>query len=381
MKKIDYRSDTVTKPTAAMREAMAGAPVGDDVYGEDPTINALQAEAAEMLGFEAALFAASGTQTNLIGLMSQCQRGDEAVVGQQWHTYRFEGGGLAVVGSIHSQVIENQPDGTLALDSIRAAVKPDDPHFARTRLIALENTTAGKVLPMDYLTEVSGFARSAGLRMHLDGARLFNAATALATRELNANEQAGGKEIGADRGIRANHAAIVRQAREICRHFDTVSVCLSKGLGAPVGSLLLGSRITIDRAQRVRKMLGGGMRQAGILAAAGRYALANNLVRLADDHINAQRLASGLIRIARQPGRLQGRLTIHVPQTNIFFVDLAPEIAAPFEQVLTDLGVAVTGSRYMGGQRQRWVTHLDVDASDIESTLIRIADWSTAAEP
>ena len=248
----DFRSDTVTQPTPAMREAMFQAPLGDDVFADDPSVNALQDHAAELLGFEAALFAPSGTQTNLIALWGHCQRGDEAIVGQSWHTYRWEAGGMAVLGSIQPQPVETQPDGTLRVADIAAAIKPDDPHFARTRLVVLENTTGGQVLPPAYIAEVAQLARSRGLAMHLDGARMFNAATANAAR---------------------NGTDVYAEARALCSHFDSASLCLSKGLGAPVGSLVLGSRDFIRQARRTRKILGGGMRQAGVLAAAGHYAL------------------------------------------------------------------------------------------------------------
>ena len=236
----DFRSDTVTQPTPAMREAMFKAPLGDDVFADDPSVNALQDHAAELLGFEAALFAPSGTQTNLIALWGHCQRGDEAIVGQSWHTYRWEAGGMAVLGSIQPQPVETQQDGTLRLADIAAAIKPDDPHFARTRLVVLENTTGGQVLPPAYIAEVAQLARSRGLAMHLDGARMFNAATANAAR---------------------NGTDVYDEARALCSHFDSASLCLSKGLGAPVGSLVLGSRDFIRQARRTRKILGGGMRQ------------------------------------------------------------------------------------------------------------------------
>ena len=224
----DFRSDTVTQPTATMRQTMLAAPLGDDVFGDDPSVNALQDHAAQLLGFEAALFAPTGTQTNLIALMGHCQRGDEAIVGQSWHTYRWEAGGMAVLGSIQPQPVETQPGGTLRLADIAAAIKPDDPHFARTRLVVLENTTGGQVLPTPYIAEVAALARARGLAMHLDGARLFNAATANA---------------------QANASDVYDEARAICAHFDTVSLCLSKGLGAPVGSLLLGSHGFIRQAR------------------------------------------------------------------------------------------------------------------------------------
>jgi threonine aldolase len=391
---IDFRSDTVTRPTPAMLEAMQRAELGDDVFGDDPTVNRLQERAAEMLGFEAALYAPSGTQTNLVALMSQCQRGDEAIVGQMWHTYRWEGGGMAVLGSIQPQPVEHQPDGTLRLQDIEAAIKPDDPHFARTRLIALENTTGGKVLPLDYLQQVARLARGRGLALHLDGARLFNAAVEIAKQGRRAGENfttdSGiasanfqGSEAAPDRGSEAgpgaasapSHAAIVDAARAVCAGFDTASVCLSKGLGAPVGSLVLGSAETIAKGKRVRKMLGGAMRQAGVIAAAGLHALEHHLERLADDHANAHRLAQGLREIAARPGPLQSRLQVTEPDTNILFVDLDPSVGDDFQQYLQRSGIAVTGGSYHGGLRQRWVTHLDVGAADVEQALEIVAAY------
>ena len=369
---IDFRSDTVTRPTPAMREAMHRAPLGDDVFGDDPTVNALQQRAAGMLGFEAALFAPSGTQTNLIALMSQCQRGDEAIVGQMWHTYRWEGGGMAVLGSIQPQPIENQPDGTLRIADIAAAVKPDDPHFARSRLIGLENTTGGKVLPPAYLGEVAVLARSRGLVMHLDGARLFNAAVETAATQ--------NRPSTIDRTVSADlpgpsHDQIIAAARLICSHFDTVSVCLSKGLGAPVGSLILGSAETIARARRIRKMLGGGMRQAGVIAAAGLHALDHHLERLWQDHRNAGRLAEGLKSIAAADGPLHGKLAVAPPQTNMFFADIEAGVAERFQRYLSSQDIELTAGHYHGGLRQRWVTHLDVDADAVERALEIIANY------
>lgn len=382
---IDFRSDTVTRPTAAMRDAMHAAELGDDVFGDDPTVNRLQQRAADMLGFEAGLFAPSGTQTNLIALMSQCQRGDEAVVGQMWHTYRWEGGGMAVLGSIQPQPVENQPDGTLRIEDIAAAIKPDDPHFARTRLIGLENTTGGKVLPLDYLADVAALARSRQLVMHLDGARLFNAAVEVARTsgeptEASAdfeavrparcdNGQSAPSAPGAGGRGRPAHQDIVAAARRICAHFDTVSVCLSKGLGAPVGSLVLGSARTITRGRRIRKMLGGGMRQAGVIAAAGLHGLEHHLERLADDHDNARLLAQGLGEAAEATDALRGKLKVHLPDTNILFVDVDPSVGDAFQAYLHRSGVAVTGGSYHGGLRQRWVTHLDVGSDSVEQAL------------
>lgn len=327
MNTIDLRSDTVTRPTPAMREAMMAAPLGDDVFGDDPTVNALQERIASMLGFEAALFVPSGTQSNLVALMSHCQRGDEYIVGQMAHTYRWEAGGAAVLGSIQPQPIAHQPDGTLSLSDIEAAIKPDDPHFARSRLLCLENTLGGKVMPLGYLEAATALARRKGLTSHLDGARLFNAAVAS--------------------GV---------QAREIARHFDSVSVCFSKGLGAPVGSALCGSKELIARARRWRKMAGGAMRQAGLLAAAALYALDRHVDRLAEDHVNARRLAEGLQGL---PG-----VTVEAPETNMVFVDLAPEKAQGAVERLKQRGLLCTGL-----YRMRLVTHLDVSADDTERAV------------
>lgn len=327
MKPIDLRSDTVTKPTPAMWDAMRAAPLGDDVFGDDPTVNALQERIADELGFEMALFMPTGTQSNLCGLMSHCERGDEYIVGQMAHTYRWEGGGAAVLGSIQPQPIPNQADGTLALADIEAAIKPDDPHFAKTRLLALENTWGGMVLPLPYVEAATALARRRGLATHLDGARLYNAAVAL--------------------GV---------PAREIARHFDSVSVCFSKGLGTPAGSALCGSKDLIARARRWRKMAGGAMRQSGVLAAAALHALDHHVARLADDHANARRLADGL-------QGLRG-VSVAAPQTNIVFVDLAPDKPADIVARLAARGVLVTGL-----YRLRLVTHLDVSREDIERAL------------
>jgi threonine aldolase len=327
MKPIDLRSDTVTRPTAAMWDAMRAAALGDDVFGDDPTVNALQARIAADLGFEAALFMPTGTQSNLCGLMSHCQRGDEYIVGQMAHTYRWEGGGAAVLGSIQPQPLPNQPDGSLALADIEAAIKPDDAHFARTRLLTLENTWGGQVLPPAYVEAATALARSRGLATHLDGARLYNAAVAS--------------------GV---------PAREIARLFDSVSVCFSKGLGTPAGSALCGRREFIARAHRWRKMAGGAMRQAGVLAAAALYALDHHVERLAEDHANARRLAEGLNGL---PG-----VGVTPPQTNIVFVDLAAEKAAGVVERLRQRGVLATGL-----YRLRLVTHLDVSADDVDRTI------------
>ena len=333
MKPVDLRSDTVTKPTPAMRAAMAAAEVGDDVFGDDPTVNTLQERIAAMLGKEAALFMPTGTQSNLCALMAHCGRGDEYIVGQNAHTYRYEGGGAAVLGSIQPQPLNNQPDGSIALADIEAAIKPDDAHFARTRLLALENTIGGQVLPMRYLDDAAALARRHGLAIHLDGARLFNAAVAVA---------AGGDARAA--------------ARAIADRFDSVSVCFSKGLGTPLGSALVGSQDLIARAHRHRKMLGGGMRQVGVVAAAALHALDHHIDRLADDHAHARRLAEGLQGL---PG-----VTVHMPQTNIVFVDLAPEKAPGAVDRLKAAGVLCTGL-----YRLRLVTHLDLTTDDIDHAV------------
>ena len=337
---VDLRSDTVTRPTPAMLAAMMAAPVGDDVFEDDPSVNALQARIAAMLGKEAALFMASGTQSNLCGLMAHCGRGDEYIVGQNAHTYRYEGGGAAVLGSIQPQPLAQQPDGTLALADIEAAIKPDDPHFARTRLLALENTIGGKVLPPAYIEAATALARSRGLNTHLDGARLFNAAVA-----------AGGDPRAA--------------ARAIARHFDSVSVCFSKGLGAPVGSALVGSAEVIARARRHRKMLGGGMRQVGSLAAAASHALDQHIDRLADDHALARRLADGLSGI--------GALQVVPPQTNIVFATVQGGRGAALLQHLKARGVLATGLIGL-----RFVTHLDVDAAGIAHAIAATREFFSA---
>ncbi|MFY8116335.1 MAG: low-specificity L-threonine aldolase [Roseateles sp.] len=342
MSLVDLRSDTVTQPTAAMREAMLAAPLGDDVFGDDPSVNALQAELAALLGFEAALFMPTGTQSNLCALMSHCQRGEEYIVGQYAHTYRWEGGGAAVLGSIQPQPIAHAPDGSLPLDEVEAQIKPDDAHFARTKLLTLENTIGGKVLTMDYLAAASALAQRKELARHLDGARLFNAAVAIDAAEPYA------------------------AARRICSHFDSVSVCFSKGLGAPVGSVLCGSREFIQRAHRWRKMSGGGLRQAGLLAAAAQHALQHHVHRLADDHALARRLTEGLQGL---PG-----LTVEAPQTNIVFADVAPERAAGLIAHLKARGVLATGL-----YRLRFVTHLDVDAAGVERAIAAVRDYFIGA--
>ncbi len=326
MRKIDLRSDTVTQPSPAMREAMARAEVGDDVFGDDPTVNRLQEICAERFGMEAGLYFPTGTQSNLAALMAHCRRGEEVIVGQDAHTYSHEAGGMAVLGSIQPQPLDNRPDGTLDLAQVEAAIKPDDAHFAITRLVALENTIGGKVLARGYLAEAIALARRRGLNTHLDGARIFNAAVKLGM-----------------------------PVKALCEGFDTVSVCLSKGLGAPAGTVLVGHRDLVARARRIRKMLGGGMRQVGIVAAAGLYALEHNVERLAQDHANAERLARGL-------GALG--LAVEPVQTNMVFVSIPAAQVGAFRQHLERQGIAA-----LVGPRTRLVTHLDVDAAAMDRTV------------
>ena len=332
MSVIDLRSDTVTQPTPGMREAMANAPMGDDVYGEDPSVNKLESELALRLGFARGLFVPTGTMSNLLALMAHCERGDEYIVGQQAHTYKYEGGGAAVLGSIQPQPLEVQADGSLDLKQVAAAIKPDDFHFARTRLLALENTMQGKVLPTEYLAAAGRLTREHGLALHLDGARLYNAAV----------------KLGVDAG-------------DITRHFDSVSVCLSKGLGAPVGSVLCGTAELVSRARRLRKMVGGGMRQAGQLAAAGLYALDHQVARLADDHANAQLLAEGL--------RAAG-YDVEPVQTNMVYVQV-DERAEALKAYAAEQGI-----RLSAAPRLRMVTHMDVSRSQVEQVIAVFAEFS-----
>ncbi|WP_460045216.1 low-specificity L-threonine aldolase [Pseudomonas sp. S2_H01] len=330
---IDLRSDTVTQPTAGMRDAMACAPLGDDVYGEDPTVNTLESWLAERLGFAAALFVPTGTMSNLLGLMAHCERGDEYIVGQQAHTYKYEGGGAAVLGSIQPQPLDNQADGSLDLNQVVAAIKADDFHFARTRLLALENTMQGKVLSLDYLAAARKLTRDKGLALHLDGARLYNAAV----------------KLGVD-------------AREITQHFDSVSVCLSKGLGAPIGSVLCGSNELIAKARRLRKMVGGGMRQAGLLAAAGLYALEHQVERLADDHANAAFLAKGLTELGYE---------VEPVQTNMVYVQIGDRAEA-LKAFCAERGIVLSAA-----SRLRMVTHLDVSAAQMEQVVAAFAEFAS----
>lgn len=342
MKTIDLRSDTVTLPTPEMRAAMLSAELGDDVYGEDPTINALQVLAADMLGKEAGLFVASGTMGNLTAVLAHCGRGDEVILGSRAHTFLFEAGGISALGGVHSCQIPNRPDGTLDLDEIRQAIRPDDVHDPITRLITLENThnrCGGVPLTVDYTRAVGDLAHEHGLQLHLDGARLFNAAAAL--------------------GV---------SARELAEPADSVSICLSKGLCAPVGSVLVGSRALIARANRIRKMVGGGMRQAGVLAAAGIVALQSMVERLTDDHQNARRLAAGLARI---PGL---SLAPNTPYTNMVFADLEPETgltAATAADLLFERGVLVGPVSERG---LRMVTHYWITTEDVDCAVEAFAD-------
>ncbi|MFQ1896855.1 low-specificity L-threonine aldolase [Aeromonas veronii] len=335
MRYIDLRSDTVTQPTDAMRQAMLHAEVGDDVYGEDPSVNALEAFGARLLGKQAALFVPSGTMSNLLAVMSHCQRGEGAILGNAAHIYRYEAQGSAVLGSVALQPLPMQRDGTLAFDDIRAALAPDDAHFVQTRLICLENTHNGKVLPLSYLQEMGAFVAERGLKLHLDGARLFNAAVASET------------------------AAAV-----IAAPFDSISICLSKGLGAPVGSLLVGCHDFIARARRLRKMLGGGMRQAGILAQAGLFALEQHVTRLADDHRRAKRLAEGL---AALPGI---ELDLSLVQSNMVFLRLREGESAPLLAFMKERGILFSGYGEL-----RLVTHLQINDDDIEEVIDAFTEY------
>ncbi|EPX9364346.1 low-specificity L-threonine aldolase [Aeromonas veronii] len=335
MRYIDLRSDTVTQPTDAMRQAMLHAEVGDDVYGEDPGVNALEAYGARLLGKQAALFVPSGTMSNLLAVMSHCQRSEGAILGNAAHIYRYEAQGSAVLGSVALQPLPMQRDGTLAFDDIKAALAPDDAHFVQTRLICLENTHNGKVLPLSYLQEMGAFVAERGLKLHLDGARLFNAAVASET-----------------------------PVEVIAAPFDSISICLSKGLGAPVGSLLVGSHDFIDRARRLRKMLGGGMRQAGILAQAGLFALEQHVTRLADDHRRAKRLAEGL---AALPGI---ELDLSLVQSNMVFLRLREGESAPLLAFMKERGILFSGYGEL-----RLVTHLQINDDDIEEVIDAFTEY------
>lgn len=327
---IDFRSDTVTRPSKTMRTAMANAEVGDDVYGDDPTVNELESWAAKRHGFASALFCSSGTQANLLALMAHCQRGDEYLCGQQAHNYKFEGGGAAVLGSIQPQPIDNEPDGTLCFKKLTAAIKPDDSHFARTTLLSIENTINGKVLSLEYMAKARAFTQQHNLALHLDGARVYNAATALNV-----------------------------DITEICQYVDSMSICLSKGLGAPIGSILLGSEALIKSAKRWRKVVGGGMRQAGIIAAAAKIALEQNPQKLALDHQNAKYLANALNQLPNVSVNLE-----HV-ETNMVFATFAAAVdVVSLVEKLKHQDILLTP-----GNPMRLVTHLDIDKTDIDNFI------------
>lgn len=330
---IDLRSDTVTRPSSGMRAVMAAVAVGDDVYGDDPTVNALEDKVAALLGKEAALFVASGTQSNLIALLTHCARGEEYISGNSYHVARYEAQGAAVLGGVAPFHLPVDARGGLSAAVVVAAVKPDDPHFPVTRLVSLENTVYGRVQDQSAIDEVAAAAHANGLSVHLDGARLMNAA------------------------VKSN-----RKASDLVKEVDTVSLCLSKGLGAPVGSVLCGPKAFIARARRTRKMLGGGMRQAGVLAACGLYALENNVARLAEDHRRAADLADVLSRFAAfevQRERLD---------TNMVFVSLDPAHAGPLYAHLAGEGIRFGAP----GPEIRLVTHLDIDDAAIDKVRMAL---------
>lgn len=334
---IDLRSDTVTKPTPEMREAMAKAEVGDDVYGDDPTVNRLQEMAAEMTGHEAGLFVSSGTMGNLSAVLAHCGRGDEVILGKEAHTFRYEAGGISVLGGVHSCQLPNQPDGTIALEDIEAAIRYDDPHQPITRLVTIENTQnrcGGKCLSVEYTHQVVEFAHERGLKVHLDGARVFNAAAGLGVN-----------------------------VKELTGPVDSVTFCLSKGLSAPVGSVLCGSKDFIETAHRARKMLGGGMRQAGILAAAGIVALEKVAPRLGEDHVQARKLAEGL---SENRGLI---LDGGTPATNMIFMNLSDDVemsTAEVTEKLKENGVLIGVA---GKRRFRLVTHYWIDDESVEKAI------------
>lgn len=334
MKTIDLRSDTVTQPSNFMREVMGTAQVGDDVIGEDPTVNQLEAYAANLLGKESALFVTSGTQGNLLSVMSHCGRGEEFIAGSTSHLFKWEAGGSAALGGVYPHPIDFKNDGTLDLEKVKKAIKPDDSHFAITKLLAIENTQGGKVLPLSYLKQVSEFANAHHLKTHLDGARVFNAAVAL--------------------GI---------PVKEIAVHFDSVTFCLSKGLGCPAGSLICADAVFIAKARRLRKMVGGSMRQAGILAAAGLFALKHHVTRLADDHQNASYLAQELSKL--EP--LQGNIQVH---TNMIFINTGTEAHTALPQFLLSRGIII-----WGGDVLRLVTHLNVNREDVDVVLLAFKEF------
>jgi threonine aldolase len=341
MEYIDLRSDTVTKPTPEMREAMAKAEVGDDVYGDDPTVNRLQEMAADMTGHEDALFVASGTMGNLSAVLAHCQRGDEVILGKEAHTYRYEAGGISVLGGVHSCQLPNQADGTIALDDIAAAIRFDDPHQPITRLVTIENTQnrcGGKCLSVEYTNQVAEFAHERGLKVHLDGARVFNAAVGLGVSVM-----------------------------ELTSTVDSVTFCLSKGLSAPVGSVLCGSKEFIEKAHRARKMLGGGMRQAGVLAAAGIVALEKVAPRLGEDHVRARTLAEGL---SENRGLI---LDAGTPATNMIFMNLSDEVEMSADEVAEKMREYGVLAGVAGKRRFRLVTHYWIDDGAVERTVTAFA--------
>ncbi len=332
---IDLRSDTVTQPTEAMRKVMAKAAVGDDVFHDDPTVNRLEALMAEMSGKADALFVPSGTMSNLVGLLAHCQRGEEYIVGQDYHTYLYEAGGAPVLGSIVPQPVPVEANGILDLDKVAAVIKKDDYHFARTKLLCLENTHNGKVIPLDYMQQAYDFAQSKGLGLHLDGARGFNATVAL------------GCEL-----------------KDLAQYADSVSICLSKGLGAPVGSVLCGDKDTIKWARRWRKMVGGGMRQAGVLAAAGIYALENHVDRLAKDHAKAKILAKRLEQFDALSVKPE------LVQTNMVFIKTTADTAQGLAKHLESKGI-----RIIPGETMRWVMHLDVTSEQLNYVCQQVEEY------
>ena len=331
---IDFRSDTVTKPSKKMLDYMFLSEVGDDVYGEDPTINLLEEKIADILGMQAAIFAPSGTQTNLLALLTHCSRGDEYIVGQHAHTYKYEAGGGAVLGSIQPQPLDFEKNGTLNLEKVSKFIKPDNYHFAKTKLLCLENTTSGLALPYNYIKEASFFTKEKGLKFHLDGARIFNASVKMRT-----------------------------DVKQISKLFDTVSVCFSKGLGAPVGSALCGSKEDIEKARRWRKMLGGGMRQAGIMAGACIYALDHNIDRLSEDHVNAENFAEELSKIDKL------KVVYDSAQTNMVFVELKKE-RPDLQRFMKQKGIIIPH-----GKSLRLVTHLDINSDSIKITTDAFKDY------
>lgn len=337
MDMLDFRSDTVTQPTPEMREAMAVAEVGDDVYGEDPTVNRLQEMAADMMGMEAGLFVPSGTMGNLAAMLAHCGRGDEVILGNMAHTFLFEGGGLAALGGISAYPVVNQNDGTIDLDAIRMAIRVDDPHFPISRLVALENThnrCGGAALSVEYTQSVADLARENNLKFHIDGARIFNAAV----------------ELGVD-------------VKKLSSSADSITFCISKALCAPVGSILCGSNDFVHKARRERKKLGGGMRQAGILAAAGIVALEHMVDRLSEDHRRAKELGEGIAGI-------QGtEIDLNLQHTNMVYFGLSEKLPMTPEEFLNETRQHNLLFGWVGGRRFRMVTHYWVDDSAVQQAI------------